>query len=395
MKCLFIIQGEGRGHLTQAIALASLLESRQHSIAGALVGGENILDLPAFFTQNFKHPILKVASPFLVYSEQSKALHIGKTILKNSRRLPQYIRSLRQIDAFIEKTKPDIIINFYELLGGLHQFFFRPSVPMVCIAHQYLLLHKDFEHPKNQYINKCIVNTNTYMTAWGSARKLALSFREMPDDTNKKIVVVPPLLRKEITQKELPLNDDFILIYITQATFAEDIIQWHLENKTTKLHCFLHQPNNKEVYQYDETLTFHPIDATKFVEMMEKCRGLVSTAGFESICEAMYLGKSCLMIPIPKHYEQQCNALDGVRAGAGIAGNNFNLSPFLSYLENNQEKNIHFREWQSKTIDLIEAELFKVLHQNRPFSNQIGNSPWLSFIFKKIGFRFKQTILSN
>lgn len=208
MKCLFIIQGEGRGHLTQAIALASLLQAREHSVVGALVGGENIHDLPAFFAQNFNYPTQKVFSPYLVYSTETKALAIGKTILKNTRRLSKYVDSMKIMNDFIAKTNPDIIINFYELLGGIHRFFFRPNVPMVCIAHQYLLLHRDFIHPKNQWLDRLIVDMNTAVTAFGSSRKLALSFSEMLPDYQKNIVVIPPLLRREITQKDKPSSEN-------------------------------------------------------------------------------------------------------------------------------------------------------------------------------------------
>lgn len=49
---------------------------------------------------------------------------------------------------------------------------------------------------------------------------------------------------------------------------------------------------------------------------MAGCKAYASTAGFESICEAMYLGKPVLMVPA--HIEQDCNAYDAMKAGAGI-----------------------------------------------------------------------------
>ncbi len=36
MKYLFIVQGEGRGHLTQAITLEKLLISRGHEVVGIM-----------------------------------------------------------------------------------------------------------------------------------------------------------------------------------------------------------------------------------------------------------------------------------------------------------------------------------------------------------------------
>ena len=46
----------------------------------------------------------------------------------------------------------------------------------------------------------------------------------------------------------------------------------------------------------------------------------------------MYLGKPIMMVPVPNHIEQEINAWDGQRAGAGISDTKFNLSNLISYL---------------------------------------------------------------
>ena len=61
---------------------------------------------------------------------------------------------------------------------------------------------------------------------------------------------------------------------------------------------------------------------------MAGCKAYASTAGFESICEAMYLGKPVLMVPA--HIEQDCNAYDAMKAGAGIIGDSFDLQSAAS-----------------------------------------------------------------
>lgn len=67
---------------------------------------------------------------------------------------------------------------------------------------------------------------------------------------------------------------------------------------------------------------------------MAGCKAFATTAGFESVCEALYLQKPVLMVPV--HIEQECNAFDATRAGAGIRSDRFDpgnpafLSAFLS-----------------------------------------------------------------
>ena len=79
---------------------------------------------------------------------------------------------------------------------------------------------------------------------------------------------------------------------------------------------------------------FHPLDDKAFLEHMAGCRAYASTAGFESICEAMYMGKPILMVPA--HIEQECNAHDAMLAGAGIVSDEFDLGKLLEFAGNYQ-----------------------------------------------------------
>ena len=90
--------------------------------------------------------------------------------------------------------------------------------------------------------------------------------------------------------------------------------------------------------------------------MMRKCKAYVTTAGFESVCEAMYLQKPTLMIPVESQYEQACNAADGQLSGAGIAGNSFDLSPLIEFLPQ-YTSNMDFKDWVSKAGDMFLEEL--------------------------------------
>ena len=51
MKFLFIVQGEGRGHLTQAITLEEILLRNGHEVVEVLVGKSSSRRLPGFFTR--------------------------------------------------------------------------------------------------------------------------------------------------------------------------------------------------------------------------------------------------------------------------------------------------------------------------------------------------------
>ena len=63
MKVLFIVQGEGRGHLTQAITLEEILRRNGHEVVEVLVGKSNTRRLPGFFNRSIQVPVKRFLSP--------------------------------------------------------------------------------------------------------------------------------------------------------------------------------------------------------------------------------------------------------------------------------------------------------------------------------------------
>lgn len=362
-KYLFIIQGEGRGHLTQAIALAEMLERAGHTVVASLVGVSEKGEVPHFFQERITSPIISFNSPSLIYHPVSKNLSINRTVLNAIRFLPRYIKSISKIQEAVRHYQPDLIINFYDVLGGIHQLLSKSpwfeSKPLVCVAHQYLLLHDDFVYPdKYQAIDRFLVNFNTRITSLFASKKLALSFREMPDCPQKKISVVPPLLRSEVWDLHTKTTDKcFILAYMTQPYMEKELTQWHTKNPNVEIHCFSSRLQMPNVLKHSKNLYFHKIDGKKFLSMMAECRAVVTTAGFESVCEAMALSKPVMMIPLRKHFEQTCNAFDAQISGAGITAASFNLSPLMLHISEKREFNDEIQQWFQQSDEKILSEV--------------------------------------
>ncbi len=350
-KFLFVVQGEGRGHLTQAISLFEILTSAGHQVGSVLVGMDNISNLPSFFQEKIPIKIETFPAPSLVYG-QTKAVKVWDTISTHIKKLPRYRKSVQFLAQKVEEYQPDVIVNFYDMICGLYAQFYRPTIPVVCIGHQYLLLHQSFISLPNKHIDRFLLNLNTRLTSLNSTRKLALSFVQMPDDKAHSIAVTPPLIRDEV-KRLTPSSKPFILAYITHHKLSEDIINWHSNHRDVEIHCFWNNKEFVDEWQFRENLTFHQVNSEKFLRMMQDCSGLICTAGFESVCEAMYLGKPIMMVPVPNHIEQEINAWDGQRAGAGISDTEFNLSRFISYLPVHQNVSEKFKVWQGQTDQIF------------------------------------------
>jgi len=356
MRILFLVQGEGRGHLTQALSLAQIVGTAGHEVVGALVGVTSRRAVPAFFSEAFSGPVIPLPSPGLVYDAQTNALQPFKTTLKALFDVRTYFKSMRQVVDTIESLQPDVVVNFYELLGGLTYALHRPSVPMICVAHQYLAFHPCFPFPTGSALDRLLFKWNTWVTAVGAREVLALSFDPQPDVPDSRLRVVPPLLRRELTERQ-PTAGQYVLAYTTQPGLVKQIRQAHQNRPDVPLRCF-HAGAKAPEEVIDDTLTDYAIDGQRFLDAMQHCGAVVTTAGFESVCEALYLGKPVLMIPQPNHYEQSCNALDGQRVGVGIAAPTFDLTRLVDYLPLYEPAvSERFRQWHARGYYLFLAAL--------------------------------------
>ena len=341
MRFLFVVQGEGRGHLTQAITLEETLLRNGHEVVEILVGESRSRRLPGFFNRSVQAPVKRFVSPNFTPTVENKRANLKKSLLYNTLRLPEYLRSMRYIYHRIEETGAEAVINFYELLTGLTYAIFRPSVPYVCVGHQYLFLHREFEFPHKDRLQLWLLRFFTRLTALRAEEKLALSFHEMEPDTERGITVIPPLLRREVRAIR-PEQGNYVHGYMVNAGFADSVRSFHKARPDVPLRFFWDNPDCGEVTQVDKTLSFHQIDDTEFLKGIAKCRAYATTGGFESICEAMYLGKPILMVPA--HIEQDCNALDAASNGAGIISDDFNLDRLIEF-SREYKPNPAFRTW--------------------------------------------------
>lgn len=159
---------------------------------------------------------------------------------------------------------------------------------------------------------------------------------------------MPPLLRREATSRVIQTSQDtYVLVYTTQPGLISEVLKTHRERPDVPIRYFHARATHAEE-PIDETLHYCQFDGPRYLQAMQHCRAVMTTAGFESVCEALYQGKPVQMRPQPNHYEQACNALDGQRAGVGIAVEAFDLTKLMAYIPRyNLETSWRFRVWQA------------------------------------------------
>lgn len=374
MKFVFLVQGEGRGHMTQAIAFAKMLEEYGHQVSTVLLGRSKRRLVPDFFQSQLNAPIEEVSSPNFVTDKSEKGILIGQTIISNLRKLPIFWKSIKTIHAVIERENPDVILNFYDLLGGFYTLFYRPRAAYWVIGHQYLSLHSSFIFAPSRHFQKQLFLLNTWMTAYRSDQRLALSSLKIP--STSRIRVVPPLLRPEV--KDLsPQAGDFYLAYMVNSGYGDEVINFAKIHPQLNIKAYWDKKEAEETENPLSNLSFHRIHDQNFLRDMAACKGLVCTAGFESICEAIYLGKPVMLIPLAGQYEQACNALDAVATGAGIQSRDFDFGYFQNNISAISPPELEIKTWVAEW-PMILSELIQKTKQ--PSQIQIFRSFYQRFL---------------
>jgi len=341
MRFLFVVQGEGRGHLTQAIALREILTKNGHEVVAVLVGKSNRRELPSFFLTNIQSEVLRFESPNFLPASKNKQANIWTSAVYNILKSGTYLKSIYFIRKQITHLNVDVVVNFYELLTGLTYALFPPKIPYVCIAHQYLFLHPEFQFPQENKVELGLLRFFTRVTCIKASKLFALSIKKMDNVPESRIVVIPPLLRKDILEAEVS-DGNYIHGYMLNDTYAEEIIHFQKEHPDVSIHFFWDRKGVEDITVINDHLSFYRLNDKLFVNRMADCKAYATTAGFESVCEAMYMGKPVLMVPT--HIEQACNAFEASLAGAGIVADRFDLKQLLDFIPDYQKKT-DFREW--------------------------------------------------
>ena len=306
-----------------------------------------------------KVPITQI--PTLDFSyKNSRQVSFPATLASLLRNARNYWRALPKITEVIRETQPDVIINFFEPLTALYAMTRRRRPPVVAVAHQFMFGHPDYVRAPRLRLQQ--LGLKWYVRMVGAAStKIALSLYDAPDLPKARLTVCPPLLRRRLFELNPNPDGKFVLVYLLNHGYADQILEWHRRNPRTVLHCFYDKPDAPAEFRHDDTLTFHRLDGEKFLQMMAECKFVVCTAGFESVSEAAYLGKPLFLVPVENHVEQQINAIDATRAGLGITDKTFNLDR-LEELPDRLDST-RFRAWLNRADCILLQTLDRVVHQ--------------------------------
>jgi uncharacterized protein (TIGR00661 family) len=150
--------------------------------------------------------------------------------------------------------------------------------------------------------------------------------------------------------------------------YSEELIHFSIKYPHLQIKAYWDKKGATEAEFPLLNLSFHRVNDRSFLEDMAACKGLICTAGFESVCEAMYLGKPVMMIPVAGQYEQACNALDAEASGAGIASENFDFFKLEMAEKKDAEATLVYQEWVNSWPELF-RKLMAQAEEKQPTAN--------------------------
>jgi uncharacterized protein (TIGR00661 family) len=248
---------------------------------------------------------------------------LGASIRRALGSLRRHLAAARAVRARVEELRPDLLINFFEPLVGLSQLRRPLPVPVLAVAHQFMIAHPAYVSLPGTFRQRLGLRAFAALTGLRSA-KLALSLAPAQDLPARRLTVSPPLLRPEVFRLK-PSDGDYYLVYLLNHGYSTELRAWHAGHPDVRLECFYDRPDAPEVEHAAPNLTFHRLDGAKFLRLMAGCRALATTAGFESAAEAAWFGKPVLVVPVAGHFEQRLNAADVEREGFGLSAERLDL----------------------------------------------------------------------
>lgn len=297
MNILFIVHGNGNGHQTQAIALKEEFEKRGHNIVKCVLTSSGNTRKGNLVDNEFDD-FSKIAGFELKYRDGT--LDFARTSFGNLFKSPKIAWALNQINNMIRFYAPDLVVSFYDPMYQITQKLYKFDVPYVSVGHMYMFEDQNFGF--HEYDARfSFLKIYNRLTCMDSKQVYSLSY--IPSD-NPNLLTVGPALRDEILEADLDAgSENKISGYFHHLSDAKRMCKALEKYKSFSAVLF---SNTKKVVRFENS-EIRPVNSHDFVKNVSESRIFVSSSGFESTSESIFLGKKVLTIPIQNHIEQELN----------------------------------------------------------------------------------------
>jgi uncharacterized protein (TIGR00661 family) len=306
MKILYGVVGEGMGHAIRSSVILNKLLRDGHDVH-IVVSGRAYEFLKKQFPQ-----VSKIWGLTMVMEHNE--LQNRRTALKNiSEALEGWPANIKQYFEVEAAFEPDVVISDFESWSWM--FAKWKGLPLICIDNIQIInrCKHSSEIIGPHYADFRLVRSVVKAKAPGADHYMITTFF-YPKVRKPRTTLVPPILRDNILQAT-PTDGDHLLVYQTSETFASLPETLRKLDRPVRIYG-LRRDLTEEVQ--DGNLTWCPFSETKFVDDLASCAGVIASAGFTLMGEAIHLGKPYLATPVKRQFEQTLNALYLEELGYGM-----------------------------------------------------------------------------
>ena len=318
MKILYGVSGDGFGHSSRAKVVGSYLKDWGHDVKVLTYGR-------AYEVLKNEFNIFEVSGMEIQFVEGE--LKKRSTIKFNAKVIADNLSKWRRFDALMKDYDPDLCISDMEPIVPILRFWFKK--PLICLDNQHRITNLKLDVPKKYYADYMIAKTVVANFVSKAEHFIITSFSN-PEIKEPNTTIAPPVIREEVKRLS-PSEGHKVLVYLTREN--QNVIDI-LKQFNEEFVVFGYNVNRTE-----NNLEFKERDF--FLDDLKDCKGIIATAGFTLMSEALYLKKPYLALPLKGQFEQILNALFLKQAGYGDYSDDLQeeeVSSFLAKIESYRKK---------------------------------------------------------
>ena len=293
---LYGVNGEGSGHSTRAKEVIKHLLKQGHKVHVASFD-RGLRNLKADFD------VTEIYGFRFAYVKNR--VRYRKTVIKNLITVPQAARSFKKLMHLADEWKINLVCTDFEPL--CYHIGHHRDLPVISIDNQHALTHARLEYPPQHRSEAAAAQLVTRLMIPHADEYLITAF--FPARLKRKrAFLMPPILRQEILDVKTS-SGDYGLVYVTSPS---DALAALLRRVRHPFRCYGFDREGK-----DGNLTFKKPSLATFLRDLAGCKCVIGNSGFSLICEALYLGKPYLAVPVQHQFEQTLNAFYLNKMGCG------------------------------------------------------------------------------
>ena len=298
-RIVYGVSGEGSGHSSRAHVVLKHLTKSDHEVKVVT------------YARGLHH----LRADFDIF--ETVGLHITsvdnrvaplKTLVTNLRRLPDGHKKLQGLRKDIFKNfKPHVVITDFEPMCAYLANHY--DLPLISIDNQHRLRYMRYNCPSQLKSERQLtVNIIRAMVPKPDVSMVTTFY--YGELKNRRTFLFPPLLRSRV-QKITTKRENHILVYLTSGfdSFLDMLKQFPREHFIVYGHGASGSSGN---------LIFKGPSTDGFLQDLATCKGVMATAGFTLITEALHLKKPYLALPMAGQFEQTINAIFLEKLKCGI-----------------------------------------------------------------------------